>query len=397
MEKARLAFTKKGLQSLPVPERGRVYHYDKKSPGLCACVTSTGATTFYFYRRAKGRPVRVRIGRFPDVTVETARKQAAALNAAVARGEDPQASRQAARQCPTVGDLFAFWLETHARVHKRTWREDQAFYDQFLRPWRNRKLEDVHKTDVQALHARVGRENGRYRANRLLELVRAMFNKAPDMGYEGPNPATGIKKFREQSRDRYLQADELPRFFEAVRSEPNETLRDFFYLCVFTGARRANVLAMRWEAISLELGVWRIPETKSGQAVLVPLSEPALAVLRRRAEGRGDCPWVLPAITRKSRTGHLGEPKFAWRRICERAGLDGIRIHDLRRTLGSWQVATGASLPIIARSLGHLEGSKATAVYTRLSLGPVRESVEKATIAMLTAAGVLQVEGPKDE
>jgi integrase len=140
---------------------------------------------------------------------------------------------------------------------------------------------------------------------------------------------------------------------------------------------------MRWDQLAME-GVWRIPETKNGLPVLVPLVETAQNILRARRETVGDSPWVFPG---PGKAGHLVEVRKAWVRVCERGGLEGLRIHDLRRTLGSWQAAAGASETIIGKSLGHRPGSKATAVYARLQLDPVRASMANATAAMLEAAG----------
>jgi integrase len=117
----------------------------------------------------------------------------------------------------------------------------------------------------------------------------------------------------------------------------------------------------------------------------------ALEILKRReaqAEKRTDCrteekPWVFPG---RGKSGHLVEPAKAWERIRNRAGLRDVRIHDLRRTLGSWQAAFGASLSIIGKTLAHKNVST-TAIYARLNLDPVRESMKVATQAMLSAAG----------
>ena len=237
------------------------------------------------------------------------------------------------------------------------------------------------------LHGRIGKQNGRYAANRVLTFLRAMFNRAADIGYSGTNPTTGVKRFREQSRDRFLQADELHRFFRALSEELDDTARDFFYLALLTGARRGNLQTMRWEDMNLGAGVWRIPDSKSGEPIVLPLVEPAVRILQGRLQTSDESPWVFPG---RGKTGHLVEPKSAWRRILNRAGLDNLRLHDLRRTLGSWQAAGGASLPVIGASLGHRD-ARATQVYARLTLDPVRKSVERATAAMYEAGGVLDV------
>jgi integrase len=190
----------------------------------------------------------------------------------------------------------------------------------------------------------------------------------------------GIRKFPEKSRDRFLQASELPRFFKALNEEPNETLRDYIFISLLTGARRSNVLSMRWNELNLEQGTWKIPRTKTGDSQTVTLTTEAIEILKARKKETSSV-FVFPG---SGRTGHLVEPKTGWRRILERAGIKDLRIHDLRRTLGSWQAITGSSLPIIGKSLNHKNAST-TQIYARLNLDPVRESVQKATVAMIKA------------
>jgi integrase len=227
----------------------------------------------------------------------------------------------------------------------------------------------------------MGEQQGPYQANRTLALIRAMYNKADALGWKGDNPATGIERFPEKARDRFLLPEELPKFFAALVEEPNPVLQAFFLLCLLTGARRSNVEAMRWDEISWELAQWRIPDTKGGVPVVVPLVPAAIAVLKRLQE-TVKSEWVLPG----RRGGHLTTPGIAWKRLLKRAGLEDLRIHDLRRSLGSWQALTGASLPIIGKSLGHSR-PETTAIYARLTLDPVRQAVERATEAMMQAGG----------
>ncbi|MBW3599076.1 MAG: site-specific integrase [Planctomycetes bacterium] len=380
MAKHRLRFTKAALEKLPAPGEGRVYHYDETTPGLALCITANGVRTFYVVRRIKGRPKRIRIGRFPEVTIEQARKKAAKHSGAIADGIDPTADHRGL----TCEELFAYWLD-HAKAHKKTWREDERQINKFLAGWKPQRAAAITRADVQKLHASIGRKSGPYQANRTLALVRAIWNKAAtDYGFTGQNPAAGIHKYREESRDRFLQADELPRFFEALTSEPDPTMRDFFTLSLLIGARRGNIQAMRWDELNLAESWWRIPESKSGQSVFVHLPPAAVALLRERAEVANGSPWVFPA---RSRTGHLVEPKTAWARLLDRAGIDDLRIHDLRRTLGSWQAINGSSLTIIGKSLGH-KSLGSTSVYARLTLAPVVESVNKAADAILAASKV---------
>ena len=387
---AQFQFSKRRIEALGLPEEGREQYRDSRTPGLVLRVTTTGTKTFAVYKKVNGRPVRFKLGTFPTMSVEKARQQAADILGEMAKGKKPAEARREARHEATVAGLFDYWLD-YARQHKRTWSEDERLYNKFLKPWANRQLSSVTRRNVEALHARVGEQNGRYQANRLLALIRAAFNKADRLEYHGPNPATGIKKFPEQSRDRYLEAHELRALFASLTQEES-LFADFFLIALLSGARRGNLQAMQWADVNLDLGVWRIPQTKSGHPVLVPLIPAAVEILARRFEEANGNPWVFPT---RSKTGHLIEPKTAWKRICRRAGLTNLRMHDLRRTLGSWQVALGSSLAVIGKSLGHRDGSPATAVYARLTLGPIRESVERAGTAMLKAGRLL--EAPKQK
>lgn len=235
-------------------------------------------------------------------------------------------------------------------------------YRLYCQPIAKYRLSRIKRSDIQRLHSKAGENNGVYAANRMIAMIRGVFNRAIDWGLDYPNPALGIKKFKEQTRDRFLQSDELPRLFKSLEAETNHTVRDYILISLFTGARRANVLAMRWEEINLEQSTWRIPMTKNGESHTVPLVEPAVAILKVRQQ-RSQSPWVFPSF---SASGHLVEPKKAWKRILQRANIQNLRLHDLRRSLGSWQAATGASLTVIGKTLAH-KNVNTTAIYARLN------------------------------
>ncbi|MCD9149284.1 tyrosine-type recombinase/integrase [Pseudophaeobacter flagellatus] len=270
-------------------------------------------------------------------------------------------------------------MDKYSKVHKKSWKYDEREVNKYLSHWFRRKISSIDRAEVERLHAKIGKENGIYQANRLLERIRSIFNKGIEWGWKGVNPATGIKKFREQSRDRFLQPDELPRFFEALANEPNEAARDFFMISLLTGARKSNTLAMMWKDISFEAATWRIEETKNADPLTVHLPQQAVELLIER-KLRSDSPYVFAG---SGKSGHLADPKKAWTRILAEAGIENLRIHDLRRTLGSYQAATGANGYIIGKSLGH-RSQQSTAIYARLNLDPVRESVDRATELMFS-------------
>lgn len=389
MAKNKLNFTKAILETLPIPPAGkRAYYYDTKMRGLGVSITSNDTRSFIVYRKISGKPERITLGRFPDLSIEQARRKAESINATIAQGDNPNDRRRAERAEITFGALFNEYLEQHAKIYKRSWDEDQSIFNRYLTPWQSRKLSTITKAHIKKLHQEIGRNNGHYAANRLLALCSTVFNKATEFDlWDKENPALDIKRFPEQSRDRFLQADELPRFFQAVSQESNDNIRDYIILALLTGARKSNVLAMRWDQINLNAREWRIPRTKNETPQTITLTEEACFLLKqRKATATND--FVFPGT---GKTGHLTEPKKGWRRILKQAELADLRIHDLRRTLGSWQARTGASLLIIGKSLNHIS-PQSTAIYARLDLDPVRASVEKATKAMFEAAGITGVE-----
>lgn len=457
MAGTRVHLTKAAIDGFPPAPKGkRSYYYDTKAKGLVVAVTGNGTKSFMVYRWVNGRPERITLGRYGQglqagLTIEQARKAAADTNLSIAKGENPAEKRRAARGEITLGGLFEEYRVRHVEVHNRRPDKPQSNYRLYLKHWDNRKLSHIKRADIEALHARLGREKGRVTANIAIKLLRALFNKAMEWDlWDKPNPVRGVRFFPEKSRDRFLQPDELPRFFSALEAEPNATIRDFIKIALLTGARRTNVMTMRWEDVHLQRAEWRIPETKSGSQHVIPLLPAAVQILQARLEERASTSSRESKAGRESTAdafvfpgtggfGHLVEPKKGWRRILDRAELDqlvdwiakdqkwpkkkvddakavidvsralkearsvakelnidpgparimDLRIHDLRRTLGSWQAATGASLPVIGRTLQH-QNVSTTAIYARLNLDPVRESMQKATTAMMVAGGLIK-------
>jgi integrase len=380
-------FTKAALNALPIPAPGkRATYRDIKTPGLQIRVTSTGVKTFTVFRKVNGRPERITLGRYPEMTPEQARKCAAEINAQIARGESPAERRRADKAEITFADFWKEYLERYARIRKkpRTFKEDEKTYRNYLAELGGCKLSKITRADCQRLHHDIARKTSGATANRALAVLSSALSVAHDWGYlAGANPAKGVKKFKEQARDRFIQADELPRFWQALLDEPNRDLADVFMASLLTGARRSNVLAMRWEDISFERAEWRIPDTKNGDPLTVPLVPELVNLLRERltvAPGE----WVFPGT---GQTGHLVEPKSAWRRVLARAGIEDLRIHDLRRTLGSSMAAAGVNTITTARTLGHKTLTMALR-YQHLGTDPRRAAIEAGAGVILANAGI---------
>jgi len=387
-----LNFTKKALSVLALPPKGqRFLYHDTEVSKLALRVTSTGKKTFVVVKRV-GRQVNwVTVGTFPDISVEQARAETNKLVGQYASGDNPAEARRALKSEPTLAEFFQLYGERHGQ-NKLSWKDDQQRFRSYLHEsLGNKRLSEITRQMIAAV---LGEAQKAGKAVGTVRLIRALashiFSKAVEWGYLEQDPAQGIRIAGKVTiRDRFLQSDELARFFVAVEEEPSLT-RDLILLALLTGVRKANMCAMHWSNVDLDGAVWRIPKTKNGDPQNVPLSQNAIEILQARKEGDGGTGFVFPG---RGKTGHLVEPTKAIIRVFVRAGIpygrkipDGVTLHDLRRTFGSWQAISGTSLHIIGKSLNH-KSPQATAIYARLNIDPVRRSVNTATDAMLKAAG----------
>lgn len=444
-----LNFTKAALDALPLPPHGsRAEYCDTRQPSLRLRVSSTGVKTFCVFKRIKNGPMeRITLARYPGMTIEQARKKTAEALGKIAEGNNPAETRRALRDELTFHELFLEYGRMHGSK-KISWKTDQQRYRDYLEPTLGKlKLNAITTPMIVKILAGMA-EKGKSNAtiNNLRALASNIFNKGIEWNLATENPVSKTKTRKAVRRDRFLQSSELPRFFVSLYEETNDTLRDYFLVSLLTGARRANVLEMRWKDVALEDGIWRITRTKNGDPQNVTLTAEVITILEQRKKSApAHAEFVFPGEGAKA---HLVEPKKAWKRIFDRdelrqlvamieaAGerfdplrdeksgrekhepmeaklararaiatrlalptdnvrMADLRIHDLRRTLGSWQAITGASLPIIGKSLNH-KSPAATAIYARLDLDPVRASIDKATGAMLRAAGVSIVDEDLD-
>ena len=353
-------------------------------------MTPLGSKTFIYYRRlpqgnaAPGKVVEIRIGDLGDMKIEQARNKAEEFNAIVGQKKDPS---RPAPELLTYGKLFEQYLNGYAKLHTNTWESAVYNHGKYFQRWDARPVVSIKRADVQAWMNDLARERGVHTANRNYNTMRAVFSWGlrKDV-FAGDNPCVGVDSFKTRARERFIQpGDEYLKFAAAVNEEPNETIRDFFWMLLFTGSRKANVLAMEWNQIDFDLMVWRIPVTKNGDSQTIPLTPNAMEILRRRtASSSKHEQWVFPSDRRGRKTGvlgHLVSPKKAWKRALDRAGIDDLRIHDLRRTAGSYMAIQGVSPTIIGKALGH-RSPQATAIYARLTQDPVRQALENAQAAL---------------
>lgn len=422
--KNRFRFCGQGLKK--VPKKGdRATYHDSEVDGLGFYVSPLGNTVFRFHGTLNGVALRTTIGKYPGISIEQARECAKAMKQMLAAGKDPgkdrswQATlypdedrkRQRRRHnvCPDCGvdDLpfaisgrlenasanpeqitlrqLAFaYIENHLRQHsrKRTIEDVERAVRNYFSPFIDLEVCRLRRFQIQQWHSQLGVTHGRTTANRAVQLLRAVINKGIDWELVPDtmrNPCQRITLFKLQKRDRYLGKQEIERLLEAIDNLRYETTKHFILMCLFTGQRRSNVMAMRFDEVDFDRSVWRIPRTKNGEPHIVPLIEPALRLLQARRGNEQRNGYVFSS--ERSSTGHLTKPELAWSVLRESAGIPDVRIHDLRRSLGSWAAIEGASLPVLAKLLGHSDYSS-TAIYARLDIEPVRKAINRAATAM---------------
>lgn len=420
-------FSKSAFQNLK-PGKVRQYFQDDKEPGLYISCTTKGAISFFIRKTLDGKQVRIFIGKYPDISIPQARRKAQELKGIVASGKNPIVENNRSKvEKQTFEELFEMYMERYSKKHKKSWQYDEREVKKFLSHWFKRRISSITKSEIQLLHEKIYDRNGLYQANRMLERIRAMYNKAIEWGWEGKNPATGIKKYKEKSRDRFVQPAEMPWLMHSLETEENETAKDFFWVLLFTGARKTNTLMMQYEQVNWERNEWRIPDTKNGDPLSIALVPQVIEIIRRRRQ-KSNSRWVFPQDGDDDK--HFINPKRAWKRNLAKATIllwqndefvgtwvkeftkkncyyseealvkkciqqaekekiqlpatmMDIRIHDIRRTFGSYQALSGASLQVIGKSLGH-KSQQSTQVYARLNLDPIRASIEKAVGSMYT-------------
>lgn len=341
----------------------------------------------------------VTIGRHGDPwTPKTARDEARKILGS--RIGDSSSRSHAQNGRLTFAAFAQRYIEEYARLHKkpRTWRGDeQNLKARILPALGHMELSSIGRSDIARFQA--SRSCAPVNANRCLALISHIMSIAEKWGLRefGTNPCRGINRYREQMRERFLSTEELLRLGAALDgadpllskngdltsqlSSGREDWRSVscFRLLLFTGARLGEILSLQWAWIDWERGVARLPDSKTGRRNLI-LTEQALQLLKR-IESLANSPFVIPGNRAHSHFIGIQRP---WQRIRRKAGLDDLRIHDLRHTFASYAVANGDSLYIVGSILGHRQ-SVTTQRYAHLSVGPVRD------VANRTAAHIANI------
>lgn len=355
---------------------GKAKHiiWDGEVKGFGVRIYPTGKKSFVLDYRDNNRKNLMVIGSYSVLKVDAARDQAKEYLVNLTKGVNPLQKRKEDRQGKLIKDLCKAFIEQHA-VKKKSGKDYISRIERFIIPaWGNLLIANIKKSDVIALHTKLGKQ-GHYQANRVYSLLSKMFNWARDNDFVPPehiNPCFGIEKFEETPRDRFVSHEEFPKLAEAINAEPNQAVVSAIWLYLLTGLRKEELLTLRWSDINLECKELKLTDTKNGKAHYLPLSIAAINILNQTPRIE-DNPYV---IVGKNPGCHLVNIAKPWERIRKAAGLEDVRLHDLRRTVGSWLAQSNNSLHLIGRVLNHSNQST-TAIYARFGQGSVRDALEQ--------------------
>jgi integrase len=342
-------------------EKGQCVYWDEALESFGLRVHPSGRRVYVCAYRINRRKRLATLGRADALSLDQARKKAMTYLAKAANQEDPQSNLDAQLQLKTIDELVEAYIEGHAKKKKKTWKEDRSYLKRHvLSKLSGRLAVSLVTADIEAIHSELGVAHP-YGANDVLKVVRKMFNWGKVAGLvprDHPNLIAGIVRFPERARKRFITTVEMPRFLQALEQEDNDYARHGIWLLLLMGLRSNELLKAKWDDIDWDMGTLFIGLTKNGEPLLAPISDAAMERLKIIPR-TSDNPYIICGKLRGQYLRSLGEPL---KRTLKRAGLVNLRIHDLRRTVGSWLAQDGQSLHLIGDVLNHRD-PKTTAGY----------------------------------
>ena len=306
------------------------------------------------------------LGDAPNLTLADARITAQKITRSIAMGENPKMRRQEGKQIPTISEFIQERYIPFVAGYKRSWECDRGLLKNHIETrWGKRYLDQITKADLITLFAQHRKTHAPGSCNRLLILLRYMFNLA--IKWETPgiikNPTTGFPLMPEDNKkERFLTTEEAQVLYANLKRSDNAMLKYIVPMLILTGARKREVLDARWQDFDIERRSWRIHTTKLGRPRHVPLSDGAVNLLNSMPR-IANCEWAFP--NPKTQRPYVSI-YCAWNKARNQAGLQNFRMHDLRHSFASFLVNAGRTLYEVQHLLGHTQ-IKTTARYSHLT------------------------------
>ena len=344
---------KRAIDSLEINGSDYVV-WDTQLSGFGIRVSPNGRKTFLIQYRFHGKSKRVSLGKYGLVTVDQARKEAHKILGTLASGKNPSIAVQRHIKSPILDEVSKRFLEEYVSVRLKP--GTQANYRQVLKVYvlpvlGNRKIIDIHREDIAALHLSL--KDIPNQANRCVLVLSKIFNLCEEWGLreQSQNPCKHVQRYKENKRHRFLSKSELTRLWQTLDEVAADNTASLYAvnaykLLILTGCRLSEIQTLQWSFI--RGNHVEFPDTKTGYKRL-PLNDAAMTILKQTPR----LPDNDHVICGEKAGSHIVNLQKSWRRIRKQADLDDVRIHDLRHTFASHAVMGGIPLALVSRLLGH--------------------------------------------
>jgi len=379
----KITFTHRALMSIKPDPKGRIEYWDQGMNGRFGLrVATSGKKTWVVMYRINQRLRRYTIGNFDDIPLVDARAKAKEILHFVATGKDPQEEKVQDRKAETFSELAAEYIEKHAKPNKRSWKEDQRMlYNDVLPYWSFLKANKIKRRDVIVLLDTVLERGAEVLANRVLALVRKIFNFGIERDILEFNPCLNIKQPIDEKKrqgQRVLNFEEIRKVWATLNDDQNILIRGIIKMRLLTAQRGIEIRSMKWENIDFESKIWTIPPevVKNKLQHRVPLSKQALELIYEIRDKGFESSYIFPSPTSKT-VGHINNITRAIERIRNGSKVSFVD-RDIRRTVAS-HMAGELQIPrlVISKILNHSEGG-VTRIYDRHSYdNEKREALER--------------------
>lgn len=342
--------------------------------------THSNKTYWHYLTTPAGKASQIKIGRYGDISFEAAKRKSKELRSSIVLGGDPSRERADRKAIPTYAELARQHLE-HARTFHRRPENTEVILRKYLVPeFGKLPINMIQPQAIEAYLAKLRTRLAMATVEKIRVVLHRSFHLAAKWGLPGGerSPLAAVARPRfENKREMFVNREEAARLLDACAESGNTMLRPIVHLLLLTGARRGELLTARWEYVDIERRHWRIPDSKTGKARYVPLSQAALDVIAGLPKYPG-CPWLVPNPETRVPFDSI---KHSWDTARKKADLNKLRLHDLRHSFCSFAVAAGVDLVSLGKIVGHADIAS-TMRYSHVSNSTLLSAVEAGAAQM---------------
>lgn len=397
----KMKITKSAVDKLAIPvsntpgRTAQKRYYDDAMKGFGVRVTSGGTKAFFVEKLIKNKLSRITLGRYPELTVEMARKEAQKVLGQIATGMDPVAEKHAEKMRQiTLNEVFNDYIQVRKSLKHNTLYNYQKILATGFAGWVDKPFLAITKDKVAKYHEKLGKERGEAYANLAMRLLRALFNFAAGQ-YEDiqgkslitENPVKRLSQtrawYRVERRQTFIKTHELAPWYAGVQQLQNEIFRDYLLLILLTGLRRQEAATLRWDQVDLNAKTLTVLDTKNHESHTLPLSSYLYELLLSRSPKRIN-EYVFPGA---GAAGHIIEPRKQMANVTKLSGIH-FTVHDLRRTFITIAEGLDISAYALKRLMNHKMNGDITAGYIVTDVERLRKPMQQITDYFLKCMGV---------